>query len=311
MKRTKALTEGAIMLALFTVAVLITITVPLLGIITSFALPIPFIVYALRHDTRSSLLLFAASLPVVFITGSISALLAAAPTALTGIIMGTLYKKRGSAPAVIGGTFAFLVTILGGYVISVLFFQVNPLTEFKSIMTESMNMATSFMKTMGQPPKEEQMRLMRTQMEQFFTLMPTVAVMCSFFFSIITHAIASAILKRLKLEVKPLKPFREWKLPQSIAWYYLAVVLLSYIGFEKGSYASMAVSNVFFILMILLVIQGFSFLFYYAYVKGISKSVPITVVIISLFLSILLYPIQFLGIIDIGFRLREKITPKS
>ncbi|AZB41120.1 DUF2232 domain-containing protein [Bacillus sp. FJAT-42376] len=310
MKRTNALTEGAIMLALFAVAVLITITVPLLGMITSFALPIPFIIYALRHDARSSFLLFAASLPVVFITGSISALIAAAPTALTGMIMGTLYKKRGSAPAVIGGTFAFLATILGSYVISVLFFQVNPLAEFKSMMTESIDMATSFMKTMGQSPDEEQMKLLRTQVDQFFNLLPTVLVMCSFFFSIVTHAIASPILKRLKLEVKPLKPFREWKLPKSIAWYYFAVILLSYLGFEKGSYLNIAVTNLFFILMVLLIIQGLSFLFYYAYAKGIAKGIPIAVSIFSLFLPFLLYPIQFLGIIDIGFKLREKITRK-
>ncbi|MGD7007337.1 YybS family protein [Metabacillus sp. 84] len=311
MKRTNALTEGAIMLALFTVLVFITLTVPLLGSITLLALPLPLIVYAGKHEFKNNILLAAASVPIVFLLGSVAGLSLSVPAALIGLIMGTLYRKRGSAAAVIGASFGFLLSILAGYMVSILFFQINPLQEFETIMKQSVDQAIGFLEMAGQKPEEEQITQMRTQMDQLFTIFPSILIGVSFFSAIILHAIASPILRRLKLKSDRLKPFRDWRLPQSIAWYYIAVMILSFIDFEKGSFMETAVTNLFTILLLLLVMQGLSFVFYYAFVKEISRGIPVLVVVFSLFFPFLLYPVQFLGIIDIGFRLRERITPKS
>jgi len=66
--------------------------------------------------------------------------------------------------------------------------------------------------------------------------------------------------------------------------------------------------NLLMIVGIALMLQGFSFIFYFAHIKRIAKAVPILIVIATiLFPGILLYFIRILGIIDIGFRLRGRL----
>jgi uncharacterized protein YybS (DUF2232 family) len=56
-----------------------------------------------------------------------------------------------------------------------------------------------------------------------------------------------------------------------------------------------------------LIVQGFSFLYYAAYKKGIGKGVVVAGTVICLFLPFLLYLVAIFGIIDLGFDLRRRI----
>ncbi|WP_083800962.1 DUF2232 domain-containing protein [Bacillus sp. m3-13] len=63
--------------------------------------------------------------------------------------------------------------------------------------------------------------------------------------------------------------------------------------------------------MLLMTVQGFSFIFYFCYIKKISKAIPITLVILSFLITPLVYIIRMIGIIDIGFQLRDRIQGKN
>jgi uncharacterized protein YybS (DUF2232 family) len=300
-KRVNVLTEGAILLALFTVLTLMTLYLPLIGAFLMVFLPLPFILYTVRHGIKAAVTLMAASIFITLIVGSLFALPLTLTYALSGIVMGYFYQKRQTAGALIGGTIAFLISFVVMYAASVAFFQIDPIEEATGSMDETIDMAKSMMAAIGQEANEAAINQLEEQMKYIGYLIPSLLVSVSFIFAILSHAVTIPVLKRLKIQLVPLKPFREWKLPTSIVWYYLIVSFLFFLNLDTGSFLYIAAVN------LLLVVQGFSFIFFYSHVKNYSKAIPVTAIILSLILPILMYLVRILGIIDLAFNLRGRV----
>ncbi|MDR0139116.1 YybS family protein [Metabacillus idriensis] len=307
MKRVNVLTEGAILLALFTVLTLMTLYLPLFGAFLMVFLPLPFILYTVRHGIKAAFTLMAASILITLIVGSLFALPLTLTYALSGIVMGYFYQKRQTAGALIGGTIAFLISFVVMYAASAAFFQIDPIEEATGSMNETIDMAKSMMAAIGQEANEAAINQLEEQMKYIGYLIPSLLVSVSFIFALLSHAVTVPVLKRLKIQLLPLKPFREWKLPSSIVWYYLIVSFLLFFNLDTGSFLYIAAVNLLFVLQVLLVVQGFSFIFFYSHVKKYSKAIPVTAVILSLILPILMYLVRILGIIDLAFNLRGRV----
>ena len=307
MKRVNVLTEGAILLALFTVLTLMTLYLPLIGAFLMVFLPLPFILYTVRHGIKAAVTLMAASIFITLIVGSLFALPLTLTYALSGIVMGYFYQKRQTAGALIGGTIAFLISFVVMYAASVAFFQIDPIEEATGSMDETIDMAKSMMAAIGQEANEAAINQLEEQMKYIGYLIPSLLVSVSFIFAILSHAVTIPVLKRLKIQLVPLKPFREWKLPASIVWYYLIVSFIFFLNLDTGSFLYLAAVNLLFVLQVLLVVQGFSFIFFYSHVKNYSKAIPVTAIILSLILPILMYLVRILGIIDLAFNLRGRV----
>ncbi|MEH7584161.1 DUF2232 domain-containing protein, partial [Priestia megaterium] len=108
-------------------------------------------------------------------------------------------------------------------------------------------------------------------------------------------------------------PFREFKLPKSILWYYLIALILSFPSFniEQGTFMYVAIINIVMGLQMLVVLQGISFIFYFSHQKGYAKAIPIVVTILALIIPIILQIVRILGIIDLGFNLRKQLDTKK
>lgn len=307
MKRVNVLTEGAILLALFTVLTLMTLYLPLIGAFLMVFLPLPFILYSVRHGIKAAVTLMAASILITLLVGSLFALPLTLTYAISGIVMGYFYKKKQTSGALIGGTIAFLISFVVMYAASAAFFQIDPIKEATGSMDETIEMARSMMAAIGQEANEAAINQIEEQMKYIGYLIPSVLVSVSFIFALLSHAATIPVLKRLKIQVVPLKPFREWKLPTSIVWYYLIVSFLLFFDLENDSFLFIAVLNLMFVLQVLLVVQGFSFIFFYSYVKKYSKALPVAAIILSLILPIMMYIVRILGIIDLAFNLRGRV----
>lgn len=49
MKQTKFITEGAALLAIYAILLLVSLYVPVLGTVVTFALPLPFILFTIKY----------------------------------------------------------------------------------------------------------------------------------------------------------------------------------------------------------------------------------------------------------------------
>jgi uncharacterized protein YybS (DUF2232 family) len=313
-KNTHRLTEGAVLLAIYAVLLLITIYVPVLGLVSTWVLVLPFIYFSWKNDWNGIVIFFIASLVISLIIGSILAIPTTILFGTTGITLGYLTKKGMSRMTILlATTLVFLVNVIAQYGAAVVFFEFNFVKEINVLMNESLNNSYKMMEAIGGPNNnidtlKEQIDLMIKMIQ---LLLPSMLVVGSFFIVFLLQLINFPILKRFGLAIPKWQAFREIVLPKSILWYYLLAMLLSIIlKPEEGSYLNTALWNVNYILQILLVVQGLSLIYFVSHLKGWSKAIPILATVFMFLVPIVLYIIRILGIIDLGFELRKRLVKK-
>jgi uncharacterized protein YybS (DUF2232 family) len=306
-KKSSILAEGAVVTSIYAVLLMVTLYVPLLSMISIWALTVPFTIFIIRHGVKSSYVFLSVAFILTIIIGGLLALPVIISTVSVGIVLGILYqKKKSSFGILLGGTLTYLINFVFFYGVSIILFQINPYEVIKKSIKQSLALTEEFSEFIGQDASQ-QLEQFEEALEIIVYIIPTVIVIASVIFALITQIVTNGVLKRFKYNVPDWLPFREWSFPKSFIWYYLVTILLMMSDPEKGSALFIAVWNLFYLIEFILIIQGIAFVFYYFWKKKKSKVIPIIITIFSLLIPILLYVIRFLGIIDLGFDLRKRI----
>ncbi|ASL68231.1 TPA: YybS family protein [Bacillus cereus] len=309
MKQTKFITEGAALLAIYAILLLISMYVPILGTVVTFALPLPFILLTIRHKLSNVLVIFVAALFVTIIVSQPMNLVKTTMFGLIGIVLGYMYKTRKKPVEIlIAGTLAYLIGFVLIYVASIKFFNIDIMKQMQSVFSESMVQSEKIVSAIGMPISKEQKELLTQMNDILQSLFPSILVLVSVCFSWITVIISGSVLKKLKHDIIPWPKFKDIQLPKSIVWYYVIFILLAtFIKVEPTSYLYMVFSNIYVIFALLLVLQGLTFISFLAYRTGFTKGVPIISFIVCMFIPMLFPLVTILGIIDLGISLRSKI----
>lgn len=309
MKQTKALVEGAIMISIFAVMTLFYLYVPLLSIIFFMAAPIPIILYTIRHGLKKGIAAGAIGIVISFLIGSINGLLSAPMLIAVGVGMGVFYSRRQPGQAIITGALIYLFSFLIYFVVSVQLFQVDILGVAKESIDQIMPMVESTLKQSGVSDQDiaKQLKQFREMQDTALNSLPVALLIFVTLMSFVNHWFVRPLIKRFVPDMPALKKFKDMRLPKSMVWYYLLTLLLMLIQPEKGSFLSLVQTSAFQILFILVLIQGFSFIFYYCHEKNISKVVPIFAVVLTILFPPIGVIVRIIGIADIGFDLREKV----
>ncbi|PRD07110.1 DUF2232 domain-containing protein [Bacillus sp. MYb56] len=309
MKNTKFITEGAALLAIYAMLLLISMYVPILGTVVTFALPLPFILLTIRYRLSNAFIVFTAALFITVIVSQPMNLVKTTMFGLIGIVLGYMYKKRKKpVETLMAGTLAYLIGIMLIYVASIKFFNIDLMKLMQNMFNESMAQSEKIVTAAGMPISKEQKELFAQFNDVLQTLFPSLLVMVSVCFSWITVMISGSVLRKLKHDVIPWPKFKDIQLPKSIVWYYVIFILLStFIKVEPTSYLHMVFSNLYVIFALLLVLQGLTFIAFIAHSKGFTKGVPIISFIVCMFIPMMFPLVTILGIIDLGISLRSKI----
>lgn len=308
MKNTKFITEGAALLAIYAMLLLISMYVPILGTVVTFALPLPFILLTIRYRLSNAFVIFTAALFITVIVSQPMNLVKTTMFGLIGIVLGYMYKNKKPVEILMAGTLAYLIGIMLIYVASIKFFNIDLMKKMQNMLNESMAQSEKIVTTAGMPISKEQKELFAQFNDVLQTLFPSLLVMVSVCFSWITVMISGSVLRKLKHDVIPWPKFKDIQLPKSIVWYYVIFILLStFIKVEPTSYLHMVFSNLYVIFALLLVLQGLTFIAFIAHRKGFTKGVPIISFIVCMFIPMLFPLVTILGIIDLGISLRTKI----
>ncbi len=309
MKSTRFITEGAALLAIYAILLLISMYVPILGAVVTFALPLPFILLTVRHKLSNVLVIFVAALFITVVVSQPISLIKTVMFGLIGVVLGYMYKK-GKKPVeiLIAGTLAYLIGIMLIYVGSIKFFNIDLMKQMQNMFSESMAQSEKIVSAAGMPISKEQKELLGQFNDMLQTLFPSLLVMVSLCFSWITVMISGSVLRKLKYDITVWPKFKDIQLPKSIVWYYVIFILLStFMKVEPTSYLHMVFSNLYVIFAMLLVFQGLTFIAFVAHRKGFTKGVPIISFIVCMFIPMLFPLVTILGIIDLGISLRSKM----
>lgn len=226
---------------------------------------------------------------------------------------GALYNKQSSLEAWAFGSVGFSIGAAGIYLASQLLFGVNWGEQISTSLDEAFTRTNNMLPGMlGGENTEASLEALRETVEFLPDIIPSILVMTGIVFAFISQWLTYKVINRVDKKQFRFPPFKEFKLPTAVLWYYFFALILTYIPTNEEGLLYLGSINVYTLAGSLLVLQGFSFIFYYAEVKKWSKAIPVVIVVICLLLpQILLYLVRILGIIDIGFSLRERIKGKK
>lgn len=300
------------MMSIFSVMMLFYLYVPLLSIIFFLAAPIPIILYTIRHGLKKGIAAGAIGIVISFLIGSMAGLMSAPILIAVGLGMGAFYSRRQPGNAIITGALIYLFSFLISFVVSVQLFQIDIMNMVKESIEQMMPMVESVLKQSGASEKDidKQLKQFKEMQDMALSALPVALLIAVTLMAFVNHWFVRPLLKRFVSDMPALKKFKDMRLPKSMVWYYLLTLLLMLIQTEKGSFLWLVQTSAFQILFILVLIQGFSFLFYYCHEKNISKAVPIFTVVLTVFFPPIGVIVRIIGIADIGFDLREKVKNK-
>lgn len=306
--RTKVIKEGAIMLAIFAVLLAVSVYVPIVSVIGALFLLLPFLIYSAKYPVAPAFGLLAAAVGLSFIIGGIVSVPVAIMYGTTGLIMGVLIRKKSDGWIVyMGGSLVFLFNLVTQYAASMLLLDISFVDEFSSSFKQSMEQ-TSSMLGQEMPYTGEEINEL---IQYISAILPAIFVILAFLAVLLLRTVNYPIIKRFGVKAKPLNPFRTVRLPRTILWYYLLFMISAvFVKPDPGTNWYVIYVNVMFVVQACLYIQGLSFVFFFAHSKKWPKAIPVVVALLSIPLIPLLYLIRLLGIIDLGFDLRQRMQKK-
>lgn len=298
------------MVAMVVAILAASMLLPVLSAVTAFVLPVPFILYAKRNGIKAGIIMMIAASIISALLMTIFTLPLVLMAAFGGLFIGYAMRKQSTPYETLAqGTFGFIIGILITFVFMQVVFNINIIEQYEEIVEESVDISTSLVGNMNLGVQSEDIQdLMAAQVNILKNLLPTFMVLFAFLMSFIAQWISYKLLNRIEKTKMHFPPFREMQFPSAVIWIYLLALILSLIGAQEGGTLQFGAENLLMIVGLILSLQGFSFIFYFAHIKKISKAIPIVIVVITiLFPTFLLYFIRILGIIDIGFQLRSRL----
>jgi uncharacterized protein YybS (DUF2232 family) len=273
-----------------------------LNFLTVHFLMIPIVALFVKLQPKQFAIYYAIVLIVIFfLTGpfgwvvAVISLFFLAPS----VMMGISYKKKASArTALMAGTTTMLAQLLLGLVLITLN-GVNIHQAIGGFIRDSLDQAPDIWKA-GLTDE-----VLDHAIQMMLTMIPSYLIFLSLYYVVITHWIGRRILIKTGEQIPGLRPIKEWMLPKSLVWYYLAALIVNlFVPADSDSIWSMILWNLIPLLMFTFAIQAISFLFYLADAKGWNKTLPIIGIVLFPLLPNLL---SLLGVFDVSFDIRKRL----
>ncbi|WP_188207431.1 YybS family protein [Alkalibacillus aidingensis] len=313
MNESKKLTEGAILSAIFIVLLIATFYIPFLSIISVFVLPVPFVIYTAKYGIKPALVMFAVAILLSMMLMTIFSLPIVLLVGLGGMAIGmAIDAKKEPYETWAQGTVGFSLSLAIIYVVTQFIFELNWVDEFVLLMEDSLQTTVSMFDQFGAGISQEEVEAIEAMMRELIYLIPTGIVLIGIILAFLSQWISYQVINRLEGTNYSFPAFRQFRLPSSVIWIFLLGIILTWIYTDPADTMYLAAVNLYTLPGLLIVLQGLSFIFFFTYYKNWSKAIPIiTVIFFILFPFLLLYPLRILGIIDLGFQLRDRLTDKG
>ncbi len=297
------LKNGVIVAVLFAALLAMPVYVPILWLVSLWFLPLPIAWYSAKYPPNASAFLAVAALALGAIIGGVPALILALVSIAVGLAIGlSIHYKKSKLFMFMGTSITLLISLMVLYVSAIAILGINVLESFMRMMRTAFDQAKTIMENGGQTIPENYDAATAQFVLSFETVLPTLMVLATFIIIWLLLLILLPILKRLGIPVPKFPPFQDLRLPKSVLWFYLIVILVSLLSdLQPGTMTFLVVSNASMLLQFLLFLQGVSFYHFYIQQEGWPRWVTVLV-------TILAFPLQsftsIIGILDLGFDIR-------
>ncbi|MFT8322499.1 MAG: YybS family protein [Bacillus sp. (in: firmicutes)] len=307
MRKTKIITEGAVLLSIYVILLLITLYIPIVNNITNLFLALPFILFRSRFDRKATALFFVAAILLSCIVGSIYAVPLTVLYGITGAILGDyIISNKSRIHMILVASIAFFINLVLFYWVSVLFFQVDYIDEMLQLLKTAVDQSESIMKMFNQNESQKAIDQLDAAVKAIKFIIPSAIMIGSLLSVFVIQAVSVPIIKRFGIQTEPWLPIRLWRLPHYILWIFLGAIGISFfVPMEENTIMYTVFINVFYILQLLIVLQGISFLFFICFQYDVPKGITIIITIFLFLNPTFSFLLKILGIIDLGLDWRK------
>jgi len=222
-----------------------------------------------------------------------------------GAVMGYMYRRQSSAWATLTAGAISMIAVLLTILASVSLSGIDIAAEIRALIQEQFDLVAQITGTPVISPDA---------LDAFISfavrLLPLYIMIIAMYYTVITHIISRRLLNRLGFPAAALPPAREWRLPRSLVWYYLIVLLLD-LFVNPDHFLYTIVLNVYPILLFTFTIQGIAFIIYWAYTRGKSMVLPAITGLLCIFFPPVMYITSMIGLADTAFPLRQFIARRK
>ncbi|MBC8080452.1 MAG: DUF2232 domain-containing protein [Gorillibacterium sp.] len=279
---------------------------PMINFITIPLLTVAVIYLYVKLDLKRFLLVYLANILImILIGGKIAFLLLSLPLFFlpAAIVMGFLYKKSFTAYKAIIASGLILVAEMIVLLIGMKLSGYDPFNYLKDNFNQ---MITLLPEGTIEPAAVESFFYM------FQLISPFLMLFIGASYAFTSHALSRLILPRMGESIPKLPSIQKLRLPRTTVIYFILVMLLSmFVDEQSGSILAMVAYNILPVLTILLTLQALSLLFFVVHHFKWNRGIPWIAIVIVLFWSGWLYITVFVGMLDILFPLRARLTDKS
>jgi len=311
---TKAIIEAGLISALIVIIMLLNVYMPIFSVFGTFILPVPITVLYIRHNYKITLsAVVISAILIAMLYNPISALTSSILFGSTGITLGYCikYDKKFST-AILFLAVASAISVIINFVIFSTFVNkdgiVGLINQNIKMLNESLNMSKDLYAKMGVP--SEQFAQIEKAFSIFTTdfvlkLIPAMIVIMSFSSAYFNYVITKSILRKLRYDVKDVKPFSDIYINTRIG---TTVVLLLIIGIllnkNKIVIGEYITNSSEIILQLIFVLDGLAVVCYYLKNKFNMSKMFIVLILILTATSQISIIYMYLGFVDmiIDFR---------
>src|SRR5699024_2738978 len=188
-------------------------------------------------------------------------------SAIGGIVIGNgMHRKKNAYDTWARGTVAYVVGFVLILALLQFVFSINIFDEINLVIDEIMATLNSITSQLQLGTDvDSQLEIIEEQMRQFPELLPSTMVIMSIIYALIMHCNSYKIIKSLNMKNYNFSQFKQLIFPPGFIWLYVIALIVSFVGrVYQGSTLGIVIVNAMALLSILLIIQGFSFIFFIA-----------------------------------------------
>lgn len=311
----KQLRDDIVLIFSYMVLLFISIFIPVFFLFALFILPIPLIIYAVDHERKRLLMMIGVLAVFVSILGLILQTTLFIPLFVTsvasGLAIGTAIKKKQSAYETwIWGTVGYIIGLLFIFVFTQYILEINWAEEIRVAINRSIDNIQSVIVGIDSEithQVEKQFDLMKEQLFYIPNLIPAGIAISSIVFALITQWLSYKIINRKGRKLLRFPPIQKLDFPRAIFWIFILAFFLMLMDNDPTSDLFIVGQNVSSLMSFLIILQGFTFIFFFAHYRKQSNTLPIIIVVASVILSPLLYVVRLVGLLDLVLSLRKRM----
>jgi len=289
----KALAEAGLITALTVIILLVNVYIPIFSVAANFIVPIPITILYIRHNYKVTLIsVIASGIFIAMFYDPIYAISSIIMIGLTGLTLGYCVKnKKNFGTTIIFLSIAMALGITIYITIYIALMSNNGIYGFVSQMVKQFNQYMEASKSIYQQSggSSSQLASMEYILKMFtpefiMRLIPGIIIAVSFVLAYLNYIITRAVLKKLKYEVKEVKPFSQWYMNTRVGT-LIGVILVLGILFDRNNMAigQYLINSSQLILQLVLLLDGVSLFTYYLMNRcKVSKKIIVLIIVFTL-----------------------------